>query len=76
MEDWIDNNNDGNWAKIYDYKDSGGWGTNATRCGGDPDQIITWGGPIATFRTTSVDIRNLSVREIEPSSFTNPPSKN
>ena len=69
MENWIDNNNDGNWVKIYDYKDSGGWGTEATRCGGDPDQIITWGGPIATFRwdsATSVDIKNLSVREIEP----------
>ena len=26
-ENWIDNNNDGNWVKIYDYKDSGGWGT-------------------------------------------------
>ncbi len=69
MENWIDNNNDGNWVKIYDYKDSGGWGSDATRCGGDPDQIITWGGPIATFRwdsATSVDIKNLSVREIEP----------
>jgi hypothetical protein len=68
MENWIDNNNDGNWVKIYDYKDSGGWGSDATRCGGDPDQIITWGGPIATFRwdsATSVDFKNLSVREIE-----------
>lgn len=71
MENWIDNKNDGNWVKIYDYKDSGGWGSDATRCGGDPDQIITWGGPISTFRwdsATSVDIKNLSVREIEPPS--------
>ena len=40
-------------------------------CGGEPDQIITWGGPIATFRwdgASDVDIKNFSVREIEFSS--------
>ena len=34
-------------------------------------QIITWGGPIATFRwdgATDVDIKNFSVREIQPPS--------
>ena len=33
------------------------------------DQLITWGGPIATFRwdnATHVDFKNFSVREIEP----------
>jgi F5/8 type C domain len=69
MENWIDNNNNGNWVKIYDYVDRGGWGNEAGECGGAPDQIITWGGPIATFRwdsATSVDVKNLSVREIKP----------
>jgi len=39
-------------------------------CVGDPDQIITWRGPIATFwwdSATDVNFKNLSVREIEPS---------
>ena len=34
-----------------------------------PDQIVTWGGPIASFRWdngNSIDIQNLSVREIAP----------
>jgi hypothetical protein len=38
------------------------------RCGGRADQIITWGGPIVTFRwdgADDVDIKNFSVREID-----------
>ena len=69
MENWIDNNNDGNWMKLYEYRDQGGWGSQGTYCGGLPDQIISWGGPIATFRwdsASSVDIKHFSVREIEP----------
>jgi hypothetical protein len=68
-ENWLDNNNDGNRAKIYEYRDTRGWGNQGTQCGGDPDQIITWGGPVATFRwdsATDVDIKNFSVREIQP----------
>jgi hypothetical protein len=56
-------------GKINDFVDSGGWGNQGGYCGGDPDQIITWGGPIATFRwdyATDVDFKNFSVREIEP----------
>jgi hypothetical protein len=44
-------------------------GTEDVVCGGAPDQIISWGGPIATFRwdsATDVDFKNLSVREIVP----------
>jgi hypothetical protein len=36
-------------------------------CGGSPDQKVTWGGPISTFRwdtATNVDFKWLSVREI------------
>jgi hypothetical protein len=52
--------------------DRGGWGTEGTECGGAPDQIISWGGPITTFRwdtATDVDFKYLSVREIAPSAI-------
>jgi hypothetical protein len=69
MENWIDINNDGTWSKIYENIDSAGWGSEATTCNGAPDQLITWGGPIATFRwdsATDIDFKHLSVREIQP----------
>jgi Bacterial Ig domain len=69
MENWLDAKSDGNWVKIDENVDSGGWGTKASQCGGGrPDQLIIWGGPIATFRfdgTTDLDFKNLSVREIQ-----------
>jgi hypothetical protein len=72
MEIWVDMNEDGNedgpWVKVDENIDEGGWGDEGGECGGDPDQIITWGGPIATFRwdgASDVDIKNFSVREIE-----------
>jgi hypothetical protein len=75
MEIWVDKNEDGNedgpWEKVDENIDAGGWGDNGEECGGEPDQIITWGGPIATFRwdgASDVDIKNLSVREIQPPS--------
>src|ERR687898_1824192 len=71
MEIWVDKNEDGNqdgpWVKVDENIDSGGWGDSGEECGGEPDQIITWGGPIATFRwdgASDVDIKNFSVREI------------
>jgi hypothetical protein len=73
MEIWVDNNEDGRqdgpWVKVDENIDSGGWGNSDGECGGEPDQIITWGGPIATFRwdgASDVDIKNFSVREIQP----------
>ena len=75
MEIWVDKNEDGNedgpWEKVDENIDAGGWGDNGEECGGEPDQIITWGGPIATFRwdgASDVDIKNFSVREIAPPS--------
>jgi hypothetical protein len=72
MEIWVDKNEDGNedgpWEKVDENIDAGGWGDEGEECGGEPDQIITWGGPIATFRwdgASDVDIKNFSVREIE-----------
>ena len=69
MELWLDKNNDGTWTKVDENTDKGGWGNQGGECNGAPDQIITWGGPIATFRwdtATDVDFKNLSVREIVP----------
>ncbi len=66
---WLDTNNNGNFVKVDETVDRGGWGTEGTECGGAPDQIISWGGPITTFRwdtATDVDFKNLSVREIVP----------
>jgi hypothetical protein len=69
LEMWIDQNNNNTWKKIHEYADKGGWGSTMNRCGGEPDQLITWGSPVVTFRwddTADVDFRNLSVREIQP----------
>jgi hypothetical protein len=66
---WLDINNNGNFVKYDENVDRGGWGTEGVQCGGAPDQIISWGGPITTFRwdtATDVDFKNLSVREIIP----------
>jgi len=71
LELWVDPNNNNNWQKVYDFIDQGGWGSEGGECNGEPDQIISWGGPIASFRwdgANSVDIKNLSVREIVPAS--------
>ena len=66
---WLDTTNSGNFVKVDENVDRGGWGTEGIECGGAPDQIISWGGPITTFRwdtATDVDFKNLSVREIVP----------
>jgi hypothetical protein len=44
LEIWVDPNNINNWQKVYDFIDSGGLGSDGGKCGGAPDQIITWGG--------------------------------
>ncbi|MGD1836073.1 MAG: carbohydrate-binding protein [Nitrososphaeraceae archaeon] len=70
MENWIDKNSDGNWVKANEYIDSGKWGKKDKKCDGKKDQIITWGGPVSTFRwdyADDVDFKFLSVREIATS---------
>lgn len=69
LELWVDEKNNNNWIKAAERVDNGGWGNTGSECGGEPDQIITWGGPIASFRwdgATDVDIKKFSVREIAP----------
>ncbi len=68
MEIWVDTNGNGNWVKVNEFVDSGGWGNAGAECGDSPDQIITWGGPIVTYRwdnSPDVDIKDFSVREIQ-----------
>jgi len=68
MENWIDRVGNGkDWVKVYEGADAGAWGRSGSNCQVSPDQIITWGGPIATFRwdfASDVDFKDLSVREI------------
>jgi len=67
LETWLDPDNDKDFVKVDERIDSGGWGNDGAACGGSSDQIITWGGPIATFRwddANNVDIKWFSVREI------------
>ena len=69
LELWVDKNNNNDWIKAIEKIDKGGWGNTGSECVGKPDQIITWGGPIAAFRwdgATDVDMKNFSVREIVP----------
>ena len=68
MEIWVDPNDDGNWVNVNNFVDSGGWGKKGGECGGSPDQIITWGSPIITYRwdnSPDVDIKDFSIREIQ-----------
>ena len=60
----------GTGRRIREKIDDGGWGNKGEDCGGGSDQIITWGGPLAQFEfdtAKQVDIKNLSVREINVS---------
>jgi hypothetical protein len=69
LELWVDKKNNNDWIKAAEKIDKGGWGNTGSECGGKPDQIITWGGPIASFRwdgATDVDMKKFSVREIAP----------
>jgi len=70
LEIWINGNGDGRtWKKIDETVDRGEWGEDGDHCNGSSDEIISWGGPVATFRWDSakeVYIKNFSVREIQP----------
>lgn len=73
LENWLNDEGDktSSWKKVTSIVDDGGWGNEGDHCGGNPDQIITWGGPIASFRwdrASDVDFKWLSVREIQPPS--------
>jgi hypothetical protein len=69
MEAWLNENADKvTWKKVYSFDDAGSWGGDSSTCGGNDDRmLLSWGGPIATFRWDDcgdVDFKWLSVREI------------
>ena len=70
QELWVDEKNDKtSWRKVNEYLDRGGWKADSNICGGSKDQIILWGGPVATFRwdnASDVDFKWFSIREINP----------
>ena len=66
---YVDNNNNNSWSLVgaADYLDMGGWGADGEFCNGKADQIITWGGPLASMRLergTQIIFNKLSVREV------------
>jgi len=70
LEQWIDENSDNHWDRVFRYTDDGNWGGGYPNCGGSDNQVITWGGPIAIFRWDNIDdmdVKYFSVREIQPS---------
>src|SRR5215218_1767715 len=72
QEFWIDKTNDGQWEKVYEFTDQGGFGERGNigpeKCGGTWDQLYTWGSPKSVFRWDQSDVsfKFLSVREISP----------
>ena len=79
MESYIDNKNTNYWVQVTNLTDNGGWSAKSSdekfysaNCDRPKDYIITNGGPLVTFRSDNIvwDFRDLSVREIQPSTHT------
>ncbi|HET8793067.1 MAG TPA: hypothetical protein VFM31_04690, partial [Nitrososphaeraceae archaeon] len=72
QEFWLDKANDGQWEKVYEFTDEGGFGKRGDigpeKCGGTWDQLYTWGSPKTELRWDQSDVsfKFLSVREILP----------
>ncbi len=68
LENWIDQDADGKgWKKVYEGADAGKWGRTGEECKVRADQILSWRGPLATYRwdfANDVDFKDFSVREI------------
>ena len=66
---FIDENINNQYQDICTATDTG-TGTFGNKCSDNPNQVITWGGPLAVLlidgEDTNVDVRYLSVREIDP----------
>ncbi|WP_433074807.1 discoidin domain-containing protein [Dactylosporangium sp. CA-052675] len=75
LETYLDRNNTNTWTRVASYDDQGGWAIDQdNRCGGARDEVVRWGGPIATFRwdlAQDVDVTRLSIREINPGAICN-----
>ncbi|CAN5361289.1 hypothetical protein BH18THE2_BH18THE2_39730 [soil metagenome] len=79
MESYIDNKNTNYWVQVTNLTDNGGWSAKSSdekfysaNCNRPKDYIMINGGPIVTFRSDNIvwDFRDLSVREIQPSTHT------
>ncbi len=85
LEIWLDLSATNTWTRMAQKDDTGGWypGAPSTTCpgdefcGGSQAQIIKWGGPTTEIRWdagyTNVHFKNLSCREIIPSTMVLPP---
>lgn len=68
---YVDKLANNTWSLIStsDVLDRGGWGKDGEYCKGYADQIITWGGPLASFRfengSQDIIFKKLSVREVD-----------
>jgi hypothetical protein len=67
---YVDKNNNNFWTLVSEAEliDDGGWGADDQPCGGKFDQIITWGGPLASVQLigdTGIMFNKLSVREVD-----------
>lgn len=80
LESYLDDHNNDSWKKVTEIIDSGGWYSRSTDeefftadCGKGRDHIIAEAGPFVIFRTDNLilDFKNLSVREIDPSTDLN-----
>jgi len=79
MEHWWNDSGDGvTWKKVNSTTDIGGWGFLDNLCGGNPDEIIIWGGPLIAFYWDDfspwVNYKWMSIREIDTSITGGPPS--
>lgn len=77
QEIYIDNDETNTWIQVDQRTDAGGWGAGGLQCNGfTADQLIIWGGPIATFRldnVSNIDFKKLSVREIDADAISQQP---
>lgn len=73
MEAYIDEHATGEWEKVSEFVDDGGWYADRKKFGGEDcdrarDHVLTEAGPVVAFRSDDIvwDFKDLSVREIEP----------
>jgi hypothetical protein len=56
-----------NWMPVNSFVDSGGWSIGSNGFGGDPDQVLDYGGPIVFFKWRGMGVtrvKKLAVREV------------
>jgi hypothetical protein len=67
LEIWIDEGEKNSWKRVNAYSDRGNWGNSGAHCGGTASQVLSYGGPVASFvigNAVDIEFKKLSVREI------------